>query len=453
NSKYQDGDGNGLINEADLDVLSANYGLRHATKLSTASFTEGVEYQIEPKGYQGDGKIKYDIHVTLDDAPISVHGVAFTVDFNDLPIADAYVEVTNSSINPDECLYFFNATTNTLEVGITRSDKQNQNTNGSVGSLIVITENIGIGDPMDLDIRVGRRMKADGDFKAIASTSIQDTYVELGASSSHFLPIVYATHEECDRFGSAKIALLGGTAPYTIQWSNGQTTPEIKGLTAGQYTVTATDANNLSKSYTVNIKKQYIPIYDENGGIINCVLPTTCESFLDLSDNIATNSYQAATTITADGIIATGSTVVFKAGESITLESGFSVTAGADFTASIEACIPNNSVISTEPPVELKTIIPNTIQAISSIPFNLQILPNPINNSATIVYDLPINGGARLILSDMQGKPIKVLFDKAYQNRGSYEVVFTAADLAKGVYFVSLVTSKNVVTKKIIILK
>ncbi len=44
--------------------------------------------------------------------------------------------------------------------------------------------------------------------------------------------------------GSSTVVLNGGTAPYTYNWNNGQTTQTAIDLTAGIYTVTVTDANN-----------------------------------------------------------------------------------------------------------------------------------------------------------------------------------------------------------------
>jgi len=43
--------------------------------------------------------------------------------------------------------------------------------------------------------------------------------------------------------GSATVTVANGTAPYTYAWSNGATTASVSNLVAGNYTVTATDAN------------------------------------------------------------------------------------------------------------------------------------------------------------------------------------------------------------------
>jgi gliding motility-associated-like protein len=53
--------------------------------------------------------------------------------------------------------------------------------------------------------------------------------------------------------GSIDISITGGVLPYTFSWSNGAISEDVSGLTAGDYTVTVTDANNCTATelYTI----------------------------------------------------------------------------------------------------------------------------------------------------------------------------------------------------------
>jgi hypothetical protein len=53
--------------------------------------------------------------------------------------------------------------------------------------------------------------------------------------------------------GTASVAVTGGTAPYTYRWSNTRTTASISGLSAGNYTVTVTDASGCSNTATTTV--------------------------------------------------------------------------------------------------------------------------------------------------------------------------------------------------------
>ncbi|MBL7928762.1 MAG: gliding motility-associated C-terminal domain-containing protein [Bacteroidia bacterium] len=53
--------------------------------------------------------------------------------------------------------------------------------------------------------------------------------------------------------GSIQVNVTQGTSPYTYNWSNGATTQNISGLTAGSYSVTVTDANGCTQTLSANI--------------------------------------------------------------------------------------------------------------------------------------------------------------------------------------------------------
>jgi hypothetical protein len=55
--------------------------------------------------------------------------------------------------------------------------------------------------------------------------------------------------------GTATANPNGGTAPYTYDWDNGETTQTISGLAPGTYTVVVTDANGCEKSQVVTVNQ------------------------------------------------------------------------------------------------------------------------------------------------------------------------------------------------------
>ncbi len=65
--------------------------------------------------------------------------------------------------------------------------------------------------------------------------------------------------------GSIISSPTGGAAPYTYQWSNGETTPNITGLTPGSYIVTVTDSDNstITASATINGSSDPISVTSE----------------------------------------------------------------------------------------------------------------------------------------------------------------------------------------------
>lgn len=58
-----------------------------------------------------------------------------------------------------------------------------------------------------------------------------------------------------DNTGSASVSVFGGTAPFNIDWSNGQSSSTISNLASGTYSVTVTDVNSCSGVGSVTISE------------------------------------------------------------------------------------------------------------------------------------------------------------------------------------------------------
>ncbi|MBK8848295.1 MAG: T9SS type A sorting domain-containing protein [Bacteroidetes bacterium] len=68
--------------------------------------------------------------------------------------------------------------------------------------------------------------------------------------------------------GKVTLAVTGGIAPYTYQWSNGATTKNISNLCAASYTVTLTDVNGCASGAGATVSDSLVPVVI-NGSIVN----------------------------------------------------------------------------------------------------------------------------------------------------------------------------------------
>ena len=78
--------------------------------------------------------------------------------------------------------------------------------------------------------------------------------------------------------------------------------------------------------------------------------------------------------------------------------------------------------------------------------------PNPFNPSTKISFSIPSKDIVRLKVYDILGREIALLTYKVYET-GKYEIEFNAANLPSGVYFYTLTTGSNSITKKMLLMK
>ncbi len=89
------------------------------------------------------------------------------------------------------------------------------------------------------------------------------------------------------------------------------------------------------------------------------------------------------------------------------------------------------------------------------IPDNLtlsQNYPNPFNPVTTIRFSLPSMNSVKLNIYNPNGQLIKTMFDRKL-NKGTYEVTVDAANLNSGVYFYTLETDSEKLTRKMLLIK
>ena len=113
--------------------------------------------------------------------------------------------------------------------------------------------------------------------------------------------------------GSATVEASGGTAPYSYLWSDGQTTATASGLSAGDYTVTITDANGCETECEVTISEPEELVCEITGSEdVSCYEGSDGSATVEASGGTAPYSYlwsDGQTTATATGLSAGDYTV------------------------------------------------------------------------------------------------------------------------------------------------
>jgi gliding motility-associated-like protein len=204
--------------------------------------------------------------------------------------------------------------------------------------------------------------------------------------------------------GSINISVSGGTVLLNYAWSSGQSTQDINGLTAGNYTVTITDANNCSTtgSYIVNQPSAITASFTST--------PSTC------------NQSNGSLSITPSGGTP-GYTYLWNNGNT---QSSISSIAAGNYTVTItdaHACklVQNATVLSQPSPVVVQNSITNVL----------------CNGDSTGAISININGGT-LPFSFIWSNGVTSQ-NISNLNNGSYSVTVTDANGCTGTksFFIS----------------
>lgn len=157
----------------------------------------------------------------------------------------------------------------------------------------------------------------------------------------------------------------------------------------------------------------------------------------------------AANTITTSGEIIITKNVIFQAGQSITLTSGFHAQAGHNFLARIAASSSLKEVATIAPQKnnsQVGTFLP------SKQKLTFSVAPNPMFNHTTLTCELPTSAVVNLALYNMQGKLVQSLVKNQYLQRGQTQIRLDVSKEVSGLYFLGLKTQSDFMMKKIMIL-
>ena len=82
-----------------------------------------------------------------------------------------------------------------------------------------------------------------------------------------------------------------------------------------------------------------------------------------------------------------------------------------------------------------------------------QNFPNPFNPSTTIEFTLPADGRATLTVFDVLGREVATLLDEERQAGTVQTVTVDLARLASGTYYYRLESGREVLTRKMLLMK
>ena len=100
-----------------------------------------------------------------------------------------------------------------------------------------------------------------------------DTVFFVNEPSSPLELSLISTDVNCfgEASGSISSNILGGTPPYSYDWSNSSSTPNISLLVAGNYSLTVYDDNNCRISDSIMINEPSLPLTAVSSSIdVNC---------------------------------------------------------------------------------------------------------------------------------------------------------------------------------------
>lgn len=190
---------------------------------------------------------------------------------------------------------------------------------------------------------------------------------------------------------------------------------------------------------------------DGTTGLGGCQTDVTYSNTNSMPDLTQSSTYIKAGNLNGNGaaLILNGQVKEYKAGDYISLQAGFEVQAGAEFTATIEDCTPN---LIEEVDKELAKISPMATTQVLVNELDMAISPNPFSTQATIQINLTQESKLSLQVFDRNGQLVESVVASTMFDKGQHHLTYTPKNRSNGFYYFVLQTEQEVLTKKVVII-
>ncbi len=234
---------------------------------------------------------------------------------------------------------------------------------------------------------------------------------------------VSATHNDISCNGSANGSATatgaGGTAPYAYAWSNNANGAIASGLVAGNYTVTATDANGCVAAATA----------------VTVTEPSAINTSATVTNASAFGATNGAVNISVGG--GTGA-YTFLWSNGATTEDLSGVAAGT-YTVTVSDA---NGCTDTQ----TETISQPTTVGVSNGNINISVFPNPADATATLTISLVNSSEVTIQITNVTGQVIRTINDANVLNN---QYTLNTTEWAAGVYFVRVTAGNDTATYRL----
>jgi hypothetical protein len=252
--------------------------------------------------------------------------------------------------------------------------------------------------------------------------------------------------------GSIQLSVVGGTGPFNYAWSGSlPSTNQQTNLAAGTYSVTVTDANNLTSSYTIVVAQPFA--INPGAAASNASAHGESNGYIDLNVDGGTPGYtynwsNGATTADITGLPAG----IYSC--TITDAAGCTDLFTHTITQPVRPRYQGIAIQSNERVLNVSDNTDNGTKATTGMGFkgaelkatDVKVYPNPTSNSFTLLTGEVKD--AQISIIDINGQIV------SQQKSESNETNLNVSNLPNGNYIVEVRTeSGNVVSKTVTVAK